>query len=45
MSLLSWILQAARAWLRIAGGALHLFEIEQLQEKVAALRALPGRTA
>lgn len=41
MNILLWILQVALAWLCIAGGAFQIFKIEQLQKKVAAMRALP----
>ena len=41
MNILLWVLQVALAWLAIAGGAFQIFKIDQLQETVASMRALP----
>lgn len=41
MNILLWVLQVALAWLCIAGGVFQMFQIEQLQTTVAAMRELP----
>ena len=41
MNILLWVLQVALAWLCIAGGVFQIFKMEQLQETVASMRALP----
>ena len=41
MNILLWVLQIALAWLCIAGGTFQIFKIEQLQKKVASMRARP----
>jgi uncharacterized membrane protein YphA (DoxX/SURF4 family) len=41
MNILLWVLQIALAWLCIAGGTFQIFKIEQLQQTVASMRALP----
>jgi hypothetical protein len=41
MNILLWVLQIALAWLCIAGGAFQIFKIDQLQQNVASMRALP----
>jgi uncharacterized membrane protein YphA (DoxX/SURF4 family) len=41
MNILLWVLQIALAWLCIAGGAFQIFKIEDLQQTVASMRALP----
>jgi hypothetical protein len=41
MNILLWVLQIAFAWLCIAGGAFQIFKIEDLQQTVASMRALP----
>ena len=41
MNIFLWVLQCMLAWLCIAGGFFQMFKIEQLQEIVASMRALP----
>jgi uncharacterized membrane protein YphA (DoxX/SURF4 family) len=41
MNILLWVLQIALAWLCIAGGAFQIFKLEDLQQTVASMRALP----
>lgn len=41
MNILLWVLQILLAVLCIAGGAYQIFQFEQLQQGVAAMRALP----
>jgi hypothetical protein len=41
MTILLWVLQIVLAWLCIAGGAFQIFKIEDLQQTVASMRALP----
>jgi hypothetical protein len=41
MNILLWVLQVALAWLCIAGGVFQIFKFDDLQQGVAAMRALP----
>jgi len=41
MNILLWVLQIALAMLCISGGIFQMFQIEQLQKTVAAMRELP----
>jgi DoxX-like family len=41
MNILLWVLQVALAWLCIAGGTFQIFKIDELQQTVASMRALP----
>jgi uncharacterized membrane protein YphA (DoxX/SURF4 family) len=42
MNLLLWTLQVLLALLCISGGIFQIFRLDQLKQRAAAMRALPG---